>query len=98
MRDCSSVGDVRGVGLLRGVEFVSDKKTKTSFDPAAGFSSRVGEAAQRRGVLVYPMQGCVDGMRGDHLLLAPPAIITAEEIQHGVEELRQAILEVETHA
>ena len=108
LRDCSSVGDVRGVGLLRGVEFVSDKKSKTPFEPTStregacattvGFASRVGEAAQRRGVLVYPMQGCVDGMRGDHLLLAPPAIITAEEIQHGVEELRQAILEVETHA
>jgi hypothetical protein len=98
LRDCASVGDVRGIGLLWGVEFVADRKTKEPFDPAAGFANRVFEAAQRRGVLVYPMQGSVDGTCGDHLLLAPPAIIISEEIQHSIGELRQAIGEAETHA
>jgi adenosylmethionine-8-amino-7-oxononanoate aminotransferase len=59
-----------------------------------GFAARVFDAAQRRGVLVYPMQGSVDGVRGDHLLLAPPAITTRAEIHRGISELRHAIREV----
>jgi hypothetical protein len=55
----------------------------------------VAQAATARGVLVYPMQGCVDGRAGDHLLIAPPAVITAEEIRWAVAELRKAIEEVE---
>ncbi len=95
LRECECVGDVRGLGLLWGVEFVADRKTKAAFDPAAGFAGRVFEAAQRRGVLVYPMQGSVDGYRGDHLLLAPPAVTTAAEVRAGIAELRAAIREVQ---
>jgi adenosylmethionine-8-amino-7-oxononanoate aminotransferase len=95
LRDCDCVGDVRGLGLLWGVEFVADPQTKAPFDPESGFSARVFEAAQRRGVLVYPMQGCVDGTRGDHLLLAPPALISPGEIHDGVAELRRAIQDVQ---
>ena len=95
LRDCDFVGDVRGLGLLWGVEFVADRQSKAPFDPSAGFSARVFEAAQRRGVLVYPMQGCVDGTRGDHLLLAPPAVTLPDEIRDGVAELRRAIQEVQ---
>ena len=94
LRDCDCVGDVRGLGLLWGVEFVANRKTKAPLDPAAGFAARVFDAAQRRGVLVYPMQGSVDGVRGDHLLLAPPAITTRAEIHRGISELRHAIREV----
>jgi len=88
-----NVGDVRGIGLLLGVEFVADKKTKRPFAPALGVSARVGEAAKRRGLLVYPMQGCIDGVQGDHLLLAPPAVITEEQSQWAVDQLRAAIRE-----
>jgi adenosylmethionine-8-amino-7-oxononanoate aminotransferase len=94
--DCECVGDVRGLGLLWGVEFVAERKTKAPFEPAAGFAGRVFDAAQRRGVLVYPMQGSVDGFRGDHLLLAPPAVTTSDEIRSGVAALRAAILEVQS--
>lgn len=94
LRDCDCVGDVRGLGLLWGVEFVADRQTKAPLDPSAGFAARVFDAAQRRGVLVYPMQGSVDGVRGDHLLLAPPAITTREESYRGISELRHAIREV----
>jgi adenosylmethionine-8-amino-7-oxononanoate aminotransferase len=87
------VGDVRGIGLLLGIEFVADKKTKKPFASERGFSSRVGEAAAKRGVMVYPMQGSVDGVGGDHLLLAPPAIITTEQISWAVDQLREAIEE-----
>lgn len=91
LRDLDAVGDVRGLGLLWGVEFVADKKTKASFPPATNFAGRVGQACLRRGLLVYPMQGSVDGIAGDHLLIAPPAVITAEQIGWAVEQLRQAI-------
>ena len=74
------VGDVRGIGLLWAVEFVADKSSKRPFPPEQNFAGRVAAAALKRGLLVYPMQGSVDGTSGDHLLLAPPAIITQEQI------------------
>lgn len=89
--DC--VGDVRGIGMLLGVEFVAERKTKQAFPSREGFSSRVGQAAARRGVLVYPMQGSVDGVSGDHLLIAPPAVIEEEQIRWTVGELKAAIVE-----
>ena len=85
------VGDVRGIGLLWGVEFVADKGSKKPFAPALNFAGRVGQTASARGLLVYPMQGCVDGTSGDHILVAPPAVITPEQIDRSVEQLREAI-------
>jgi len=93
LRELAAVGDVRGIGLLWGVEFVADKKTKKPFAPELNFSGRVGQAAVKRGLMVYPMQGCVDGLAGDHLLIAPPAMITSEQIQFAVEQLKSAIQE-----
>jgi adenosylmethionine-8-amino-7-oxononanoate aminotransferase len=96
LRECRSVGDVRGLGLLWGIEFVADKQKKTPFAPAKEFAGRVAQAAARRGLLLYPMQGCVDGDAGDHVLIAPAAIITPDEIAWSVERLRESIEEVET--
>jgi adenosylmethionine-8-amino-7-oxononanoate aminotransferase len=93
LRDAKAVGDVRGIGLLWGVEFVTDKSTKRPFAPELNFAGRVAQAAVERGLLVYPMQGCVDGVSGDHLLLAPPAVITAAQIDWAVSQLREAIEE-----
>ena len=87
------VGDVRGIGLLWGVEFVADKASKQPFAPEVNFAGQVAQAVVKRGLLVYPMQGCVDGNAGDHLLLAPPAIITKEQIAWAVEQLSEAITE-----
>ncbi len=89
--DLKSVGDVRGIGLLRGVEFVADKKTKQPFLPALNFAGRVTAAALQRGLLVYPIHGCVDGFAGDHLLIAPPAVISSEQVDWAVATLAQAI-------
>jgi adenosylmethionine-8-amino-7-oxononanoate aminotransferase len=91
--DLKTVGDVRGIGLLRGVEFVSDKQTKKPFAPELNFAGRVTTAALKRGLLVYPIQGCVDGVSGDHLLIAPPAIITEEQIDWAVNQLKESIEE-----
>ncbi|MBA3915463.1 MAG: aminotransferase class III-fold pyridoxal phosphate-dependent enzyme, partial [Acidobacteriales bacterium] len=87
------VGDVRGKGLLWGVEFVAEKRSKFPFPAELNFAGRVGQAAVKRGVLVYPMQGCVDGTSGDHILIAPPAVITADEIAWATAQLRESIEE-----
>jgi adenosylmethionine-8-amino-7-oxononanoate aminotransferase len=94
--DVKAVGDVRGMGLLWGVEFVADKTTKQPFAPGLNFAGRVAQAAVNRGLLVYPMQGCVDGVAGDHVLIAPPAVITAEQIDWAVKQLKEAIEEATT--
>jgi adenosylmethionine-8-amino-7-oxononanoate aminotransferase len=94
LRDVNSVGDVRGTGLLWGIEFVSDKKTKQPFPVELNFAARVGQAAAARGLLVYPMQGCVDGYAGDHLLIAPPAVTSPEQIAWAGGQLRACISEV----
>ena len=95
LRDENSAGDVRGIGLLCAVEFVADKLTKRPFPPTESFSARVGAAALKRGLLVYPMQGSVDGTAGDHILLAPPAVITQEQVAWSVDQLASAIREAQ---
>ena len=88
-----SVGDVRGIGLLWAVEFVSDKSTKSPFPIETNFAGRVAQAATERGLLVYPVQGCADGDRGDHILIAPPAVISTAQISSAVDDLAAAIKE-----
>ena len=88
------VGDVRGKGLLWAVEFVADKTGKRPFPSDQNFAGRVGQAASRKGLLLYPMQGSVDGSSGDHILIAPPAVITLEQIAWSTAQLKAAIQEV----
>ena len=73
------VGDVRGRGLFQGVELVADRGTKEPFDPARKLNALVKQEAMKRGLMVYPMGGTVDGVRGDHVLLAPPFILDRGE-------------------
>jgi adenosylmethionine-8-amino-7-oxononanoate aminotransferase len=98
LRESKTVGDVRGIGLLWSIEFVADKATKRPFAPEFNFAGRVAQAAVKRGLLVYPMQGCVDGVSGDHVLIAPPAVITTQEIAWAVKELSEAIEEASASA
>jgi adenosylmethionine-8-amino-7-oxononanoate aminotransferase len=98
LRSLKTVGDVRGTGLLWAVEFVADQASKQPFPPEKNFAGCVGQAAAKRGLLVYPMQGCVDGISGDHLLIAPPAIITHQQITWAVEQLAGAIEEAASPA
>ncbi len=93
LRTLNSVGDVRGIGLLWAVEFVSTKSTKAPFPVEANFAGRVAQAATERGLLVYPVQGCVDGDRGDQILIAPPAVISTSQIAEAVDHLATAIEE-----
>ena len=74
-----NVGDVRGLGLLLGVEFVKNKATREPFPKEQNIAEKIRQACLEEGVLTYPTQGCVDGLRGDHILLAPPFTISSEE-------------------
>lgn len=91
----SIVGDVRAAGLLLAIEFVDDAKTRVPFPSQAGAAARVFHAAIGEGVLTYPIQGCVDGDRGDHILLAPPFVISSEEIEMLARGLSVAIAQVD---
>ena len=69
------------MGLLLGVEFVKDKATREPFPRETYVAEQIRQACLEDNVLTYPTQGCVDGARGDHILLAPPLIISEEECE-----------------
>ena len=91
LRQSSACGDIRGRGLFQAVELVEDRSTKAPFDPAKKLHAKVKKAAMARGLMVYPMGGTIDGVRGDHVLLAPPFIVTADQIGEIVDRLGSAI-------
>ena len=85
------VGDIRGRGLFRGLEFVADRAGRTPFDPALRLHERIKDAALDRGLAVYPSGGTLDGVRGDHLIVAPPYIVTPADLGTIVERLGAAV-------
>jgi hypothetical protein len=85
------VGDIRGRGLFLGVELVAERSTKAPFDARCRLNQRVKQEAMARGLMCYPMGGTIDGERGDHVLVAPPFIITDEQIDELVEKLGTSI-------
>ena len=89
--DHPQVGDIRGRGLFMGVELVQDRATKQTFDPALSLHARIKREAMARGLMVYPMGGTIDGRQGDHVLLAPPFIVTDDELDQLTARLAGAI-------
>lgn len=89
------IGDVRGMGLMIGIEFVKDKETKEPFSPDAKIAATVTGEAMERGVIVFPGTGTADGILGDHILLTPPFIITEEHADEITSALDQSIRAVE---
>ncbi|WP_258130718.1 aspartate aminotransferase family protein [Achromobacter anxifer] len=85
------VGDIRGRGLFMGIELVQDRASKQTFDPALSLHARIKREAMARGLMVYPMGGTIDGRHGDHVLLAPPFIISDDELDQLTERLSGAI-------
>ncbi len=85
------VGDIRGRGLFLGLELVADRATKAPFDPDLKLNARIKAEAMARGLICYPMGGTIDGRRGDHVLLAPPFIVTDADIAAIVERLGDAV-------
>lgn len=74
------IGDVRGEGLLLGIELVRERESKEPFLPAWNVARRIGAATLERGLVSYPGTGTVDGVAGDHVLFAPPLIISEEQV------------------
>jgi adenosylmethionine-8-amino-7-oxononanoate aminotransferase len=85
------VGDVRGRGLFRAIELVADRGTKEPFDAERRLHARIKRCAMDRGLICYPGGGTADGVRGDHVLLAPPFIIEADQVAEIVERLGEAV-------
>jgi adenosylmethionine-8-amino-7-oxononanoate aminotransferase len=85
------VGDVRGRGLFQAIELVANRDIKEPFDPNLKLHARVKHEATSRGLMVYPMGGTVEGVAGDHVLLAPPFIVDEPLVDTIVERLGDAI-------
>ncbi|SMX23732.1 aspartate aminotransferase family protein [Boseongicola aestuarii] len=86
-----NVGDIRGRGLFQGVELVADRDSKAPFDASRKLAGKVKKAAFEAGMICYPMSGTIDGQSGDHVLLAPPFIISDDQIDELVGKLSVAI-------
>jgi len=95
LEDHPLVAEVRGRGLLTGVEFIADKQSRTPFDPALGVTSRMVDALFDREVLVMPgAPGLIDGERGDHIAISPPFTITAAQVQEVVDAVFASVDEL----
>lgn len=93
--DHPSVGDVRGLGVFAGVEFVMNKKTKEPFPPEKQFRRKVMDRCINNRLLVYPMGGNVDGVKGDLIQVAPPLVVTRTQIDEIIDILDRSIGEAE---
>ena len=91
LKQLPHVGDVRGRGLLAGIEFVEDKDSRSPFPRAAKFAETFTEAAQDAGLVVWPNVGHADGVNGDLVMVAPPFIVTEQEIDEIVQRLTVAL-------
>ena len=85
------VGDLRGRGLFQGMELVADRGAKTPFDPSLKLNARIKARAMEAGLICYPMGGTIDGVAGDHVLLAPPFIVEEAQLDELTDKLAQAL-------
>ncbi len=83
----SFVGDVRGMGLMLGIEMVADKATRTTLPRGNPIAAKVAQAAYKRGLMVR--------ISGPNLILSPPLVITREEVDYMVDALEGAFADVE---
>jgi adenosylmethionine-8-amino-7-oxononanoate aminotransferase len=85
------VGDIRGRGLFQAIELVADRTSRKPFDPGLKLNQRIKAAAFENGLGCYPGGGTMDGRSGDHVMLAPPYIATADDIDMIVDRLGSAV-------
>ncbi|MBM7654801.1 aspartate aminotransferase family protein [Neobacillus cucumis] len=85
----SFIGDIRGKGLLLGIEFVMDPHTKTPFDRKSSVTQKIITMAKDKGLLVYPAGAGIDGVNGDAIIISPPLTITKREMEELVLLLKE---------
>ncbi|MFX1537283.1 MAG: aspartate aminotransferase family protein, partial [Promethearchaeota archaeon] len=85
------IGDVRGKGLMIGIEFVKNQQTKEPFNSSEKIKQKITVNCLENGLVVYPGGGSVDGIRGDHILIAPPLPITKEEVDILYDKLEKSV-------
>lgn len=88
------VGDIRGRGFFWAIELVEDRVSKKPFAAARRVHAAIKLRALENGLLCYPMGGTIDGQWGDHVLLAPPYILTSVELDEMLEKLERSIDQV----
>jgi adenosylmethionine-8-amino-7-oxononanoate aminotransferase len=88
------IGDVRGLGMMLGVEFVEDIAERRPFPRTARLAERVRAAAFAAGLLTYPVTGCADGIEGDGLMMGPPLVLSDSECDQLITRLRTALVRV----
>jgi adenosylmethionine-8-amino-7-oxononanoate aminotransferase len=88
------IGDIRGRGMFRGLEIVEDRVSKKPFAPELTVNKKLKKACFEAGLICYPMGGTIDGKQGDHILLAPPFIVTDAQIDELASKLNLAFQEV----
>jgi adenosylmethionine-8-amino-7-oxononanoate aminotransferase len=86
-----NVGDIRGRGLFWALELVVDRESKAPFDPARRLHAAIKREALANGLICYPMGGTIDGVRGDHVLLAPPFTLAEPQLDELVEKLAASL-------
>ena len=84
------MGNIRGRGKFRGIDLVAERETKAPQEPAKQVAARFKTAGFANGLICYPMNGTIDGQFGDHILIAPPFIITDDQIDEFVHAARYA--------
>ena len=89
------IGNIRGRGLFWGIEFVANQTTKEPFSPALEFGLRIQRKVFELGVAIYPGGATVDGIKGDHVLIAPPYTVSEKELKTIVDVVAKAYREVE---
>jgi adenosylmethionine-8-amino-7-oxononanoate aminotransferase len=94
LRGLPHVGDIRGRGLLAGIEFVEDVESRMPFLREQRFAERFAASAERGGLMVWPNTGQADGVNGDLVMLAPPFVISEAEIDEIVSRFRSALEDV----
>jgi len=89
--DHRAVGEIRGLGLMVGLELVADRATRAPYPRAAKLTEAIVRGAREHGLLVYSGTGNADGTNGDTILLGPPFVITDAELDRTVEILTEAV-------
>ena len=96
LKELPMIGDIRGKGLLMGIELVKDKEKKIPFERSRRINETITKKAFERGLIIASLYGTADGILGDHLTISPPFIINEEQIEEAADLLEKVILEVHT--